>query len=84
MHYYSLEIVLNQVLIMLVFVKVNAKFLRMFQGQNFSGTYKPTRKKKTRIQYFAIQIIKPTTLFIRLVLFQLHCSITLNNTHTYY
>lgn len=84
MHYYSLEIVLNQVLIMLVFVKVNAKFLRMLQGQNFSGTNKPTRKKKTRIQYFAIQIIKPTTLFIRLVLFQLHCSITLNNIHTYY
>ena len=46
MHYYSLEIVSNQVFIMLVFVKVNAKFLRMFQGQNFSGAYKPTRKKK--------------------------------------
>ena len=45
MHYYSLEIVLNQVLIMLVFVKVNAKFLRMLQGQNFSGTNKPAKKK---------------------------------------
>ena len=56
MHYYSLEIVLNQVLI-IVFVRVMPNF-RMFQGQNFSGTYKPTRK--TRIQYFAIQIIKPT------------------------
>ena len=49
MHYYSLEIVLNQVLIMLVFVKVIAKFLRMFQGQNFSGTYKPTRKNPNSI-----------------------------------
>lgn len=47
MHYYSLEIVSNQVFIMLVFVKVIAKFLRMFQGQNFSGTYKPTGKKKS-------------------------------------
>lgn len=45
MHYYSLEIVSNQVFIMLVFVKVIAKFLRMLQGQNFSGTNKPTRKK---------------------------------------